>query len=82
VTGTKSCSLRAPPDSENCNKPRRPHDYQHAARFALARALAASPETRPRALALAREARAGYRQSGGSAAEIAKIDDWLRGQAR
>jgi len=59
-----------------------PTPFQHAARFQLARALAASPETRPRALALAREAKAGYRQSGNAASEIAKIDDWLRTTAQ
>jgi tetratricopeptide (TPR) repeat protein len=57
-----------------------PSPYRHAVQFALARALAASPETRPRALALAREAKAGYRQSGSPPSESAKIDDWLRGQ--
>jgi hypothetical protein len=56
-----------------------PGPYQHAARFGLCRALAAQPETRPRALA--REGAVAYRQSGGSASEVAKIDDWLKATA-
>jgi len=59
-----------------------PTPYRHAVQFVLARALAAAPETRPRALVLAREAKAGYQQSGNSAAEVTKIDDWLRTTAQ
>jgi tetratricopeptide (TPR) repeat protein len=43
-------------------------------RFALARALAAKPETRARALAMARQARTDY---GTDAKEVAEIDAWL-----
>jgi len=53
-------------------------NYKQVARFALARALWATPENRPRALALARDASVGFERFGNSAAEIAEIDDWLR----
>jgi serine/threonine-protein kinase len=52
--------------------------YPSEARFVLARALWASPAERPRALSLAREARAGYERVADQAAEVAEIDAWLR----
>jgi tetratricopeptide (TPR) repeat protein len=53
--------------------------YPHEARFVLARALWASPAERPRALSVAREAKAGYEHLGNRPAEVAAIDAWLRG---
>jgi predicted Ser/Thr protein kinase len=50
--------------------------YQGDARFALARALWSLPSQRPRALALAREARTDY---GTDAQAIARIDAWSAG---
>ena len=49
----------------------------HGARFALARALWTSPADRPRALTLAREAKAGYQKLGNLASDVAKVDTWL-----
>jgi tRNA A-37 threonylcarbamoyl transferase component Bud32/tetratricopeptide (TPR) repeat protein len=56
--------------------------YAPTARFALARALwSSSPESRPRAMALAREARAGYERFNYEAQDVAKVDAWLREHA-
>ena len=55
-----------------------PSPYPHEVRFALARTLWTWPQKRPRALALAREARAGYQRLGTAAAEVAAVDTWLR----
>jgi tetratricopeptide (TPR) repeat protein/tRNA A-37 threonylcarbamoyl transferase component Bud32 len=52
--------------------------YLQAARFALARALWESPAERPRALGLARDAKAGYQKLGNLASEVAKVDGWLQ----
>ena len=56
--------------------------YAHVARFALARALWESPAQRPRALTLAREAKAGYQRLGNLASEVAKVDGWLQAHGR
>jgi tetratricopeptide (TPR) repeat protein/tRNA A-37 threonylcarbamoyl transferase component Bud32 len=53
-------------------------NYPPEVRFALARALWTWPDKRPRALALAREAEAGYQRLGTAATEAAKVDAWLR----
>jgi eukaryotic-like serine/threonine-protein kinase len=55
--------------------------YPPAARFALARALWESPAERPRALGLAREAKAGYQKLGNLPSEVAKVDGWLQAHA-
>jgi tetratricopeptide (TPR) repeat protein len=55
-----------------------PSPYRHDVRFALARALWTRPERRPRAVALAREAEAGYRRLGSGAAQAAEVGAWLR----
>jgi tRNA A-37 threonylcarbamoyl transferase component Bud32/tetratricopeptide (TPR) repeat protein len=47
-------------------------------RFALARALWSKPSEHARALALARDARADYARVGGDAADVARVDQWLR----
>jgi tetratricopeptide (TPR) repeat protein len=51
------------------------------ARFALARALWAEPEARPRALDLARRARDEYRQGGAPPWRLAALDSWLATRA-
>jgi len=55
--------------------------YPPEARFALARALWPSPQRRPRALALAGQAKAGYEHLTATAAEAAAVDAWLRAHA-
>jgi tetratricopeptide (TPR) repeat protein len=55
-----------------------PTPYPQTARFALARALWQSPAERPRALGLAREAKAGYQKLGNLPNEVAKVDSWLQ----
>jgi tetratricopeptide (TPR) repeat protein len=57
-----------------------PSTFLYEVRFALARALAASPSERSRGVALAREALTGYRRLDHNAAQISEIDDWLRAQ--
>jgi tetratricopeptide (TPR) repeat protein len=52
--------------------------YPQSARFGLARALWESPAQHPRALTLAREAKAGYQRLGNLPGEVAKVDSWLR----
>jgi len=54
-----------------------PSPYPHEVRFALARALWTWPNKRGRAVALAREAEAGYRHLGTTAAEAAAVSAWL-----
>ena len=56
--------------------------YPLAARFALARALWESAAERPRARALAGEAKAGYQRLGNLASEVATIDSWLQAHDR
>jgi tetratricopeptide (TPR) repeat protein len=52
--------------------------YPDTARFTLARALWSSPKDRPRALALARQARKGFEQFVDRNAEVAQVDAWLQ----
>jgi tRNA A-37 threonylcarbamoyl transferase component Bud32/tetratricopeptide (TPR) repeat protein len=52
-----------------------------AARFALARALWATPQARRRAIVLAHEARDEYEQSAAPAWRVAEIDGWLAKRA-
>jgi tetratricopeptide (TPR) repeat protein len=47
-------------------------------RFALARALWTTPEQRPRALTLAREAQAEYARGGAAKWRLAEVQAWLR----
>jgi tetratricopeptide (TPR) repeat protein/tRNA A-37 threonylcarbamoyl transferase component Bud32 len=47
-------------------------------RFTLAQALWSSPDSRPRALTLARDARSDYQRFKDHAADVAKVDAWLR----
>jgi hypothetical protein len=54
------------------------HDVLGETRFALARALWPDPGTRPRALALAREARADYVALGTQPKSVVAIDAWLK----
>jgi tetratricopeptide (TPR) repeat protein len=56
--------------------------YTPTVQFALARTLWASPESRPRALALAREAKTGFQRFANQAPEVTKIDAWLREHTR
>lgn len=57
-----------------------PTPLREAARFGLARALWEATETRPRALALAREAAAAYNHLH-IPDEAAKVERWLKGRA-
>jgi tetratricopeptide (TPR) repeat protein len=59
-----------------------PTIYTPTVRFALARTLWTSPGSRPRALALAREAKAGYERFGKLAPDLPKVDAWLREHER
>jgi len=58
-----------------------PTNYALVARFSLARALWADPDSRPRALALAREAKTGYQRLSDHTADVAQIAAWLREHA-
>jgi eukaryotic-like serine/threonine-protein kinase len=52
------------------------------ARFVLARALWDASRERPRALALAEQAREAYREAGdGKAMELAEVEAWLRARS-
>jgi tetratricopeptide (TPR) repeat protein len=55
-----------------------PSTFPYQIRFALARALGGSPNERPRAVALAREALTGYQRLAPNTPKISEIDTWLR----